>query len=276
MIIYKTTNIINGKIYIGQDSNNNPKYFGSGNLLKKAFDKYGIENFKKEILEHCDSKKDLNDKEKYWINKLQSINKKIGYNISEGGTGGKLTQIEWKKGRTYEEAYGEERAAEIKNKFSKKRKGKKRGFVNITPEEVGKKISISLKSLCIERTDEYKEKVSSGVKEFYNTEKGKEQIENLRKLKTGTIQSNESNVKRSEALKGKRPKVLEIHPSAKYWFFYDNKNDLILESLGNMKECFKRLNINHRHVKKFNNLEDCINYDLEKGIKYKIFFKKYY
>lgn len=35
MIIYKTTNIINGKIYIGQDSNNNPKYIGSGKILKK-------------------------------------------------------------------------------------------------------------------------------------------------------------------------------------------------------------------------------------------------
>lgn len=40
MIIYKTTNLINNKIYIGQDKNNNPKYLGSGDLLKKAIKKY--------------------------------------------------------------------------------------------------------------------------------------------------------------------------------------------------------------------------------------------
>jgi hypothetical protein len=36
MIIYKTTNLLNGKIYIGQDRNNNKNYLGSGKLLKKA------------------------------------------------------------------------------------------------------------------------------------------------------------------------------------------------------------------------------------------------
>lgn len=88
MIIYKTTNLINGKIYVGQDSTNNPKYLGSGLLLEKAFIKYGIENFKKEILEKCSSKKELDLREIFWIEKLNSINKKIGYNIAKGGSGG--------------------------------------------------------------------------------------------------------------------------------------------------------------------------------------------
>ena len=35
MIIYKTTNLINGKIYVGKDSNNNPNYLGSGQIIKK-------------------------------------------------------------------------------------------------------------------------------------------------------------------------------------------------------------------------------------------------
>jgi group I intron endonuclease len=84
MIIYKTTNLINGKIYIGQDSKNNPKYLGSGKIIKLAIKKYGKENFKKEILEYCDTFAELNDREIFWIFNLDSQNKKIGYNILSG------------------------------------------------------------------------------------------------------------------------------------------------------------------------------------------------
>ena len=59
MVIYKTTNLINGKIYIGQDLENNPNYFGSGLIFKKAILKYGKNNFKKEILEYCFNKQEL-------------------------------------------------------------------------------------------------------------------------------------------------------------------------------------------------------------------------
>ena len=45
MVIYKTTNLINGKIYIGKDSNNNEHYIGSGVKLLKAIKKYGRSNF---------------------------------------------------------------------------------------------------------------------------------------------------------------------------------------------------------------------------------------
>lgn len=88
MIIYKTTNLINGKIYIGQDKNNNPNYYGSGKLLKSAIGKYGKKNFKKEILEVCASVKDLDDREVFWIDKLGSKDLNIGYNISDGGKEG--------------------------------------------------------------------------------------------------------------------------------------------------------------------------------------------
>lgn len=88
MIIYKTTNLINGKIYIGQDYYDNPDYLGSGLLLERAIIKHGRKNFRKEILERCSSKDELDLKEIFWIQKLNSINKKIGYNIAEGGSGG--------------------------------------------------------------------------------------------------------------------------------------------------------------------------------------------
>ena len=60
MIIYKISNLINNKFYIGQDIKNNPKYFGSGKLITVAIKKYGKENFKKEILEFCSDEKQKN------------------------------------------------------------------------------------------------------------------------------------------------------------------------------------------------------------------------
>ncbi len=76
MIIYKTTNLINGKIYIGQDTKNNPKYLGSGIIIEQAIKKYGSKNFKKEVIEFCTDQAELNDREKYWIKELNSQNKK--------------------------------------------------------------------------------------------------------------------------------------------------------------------------------------------------------
>ena len=71
MVIYKTINKVNGKAYIGKDVRNNPKYLGSGTSLLKAIKKYGKENFKKEILEHCESKDELWKREEYWLNRFK-------------------------------------------------------------------------------------------------------------------------------------------------------------------------------------------------------------
>ena len=87
MIIYKTTNLVNGKFYVGKDVNKGPNYLGSGLLLNRAIEKYGRSNFVKEVLEEC-TKENINDREIYWIDKLDATNKEIGYNISIGGTGG--------------------------------------------------------------------------------------------------------------------------------------------------------------------------------------------
>lgn len=51
MVIYKITNTINGKIYIGKQSNRNKKYMGSGKWIKRAIKKYGRSNFIKEIID---------------------------------------------------------------------------------------------------------------------------------------------------------------------------------------------------------------------------------
>lgn len=93
MVIYKTTNLINGKFYIGQDSYNNPSYIGSGFILLKAIEKYGKHNFEKNVLEYCKDKRELNDREMYWIEKLDATNPNIAYNIATGGQGGDLGPI---------------------------------------------------------------------------------------------------------------------------------------------------------------------------------------
>lgn len=90
MQIYKITNSINGKIYIGKDKNDRACYFGSGRLIKRAIIKYGKENFVKEIIEFCDTISELNVREIFWINELKSRDPKIGYNIAKGGDGGDL------------------------------------------------------------------------------------------------------------------------------------------------------------------------------------------
>ena len=61
------------------------KYFGSGVHFKNALNKYGKENFAREILEWCADKETLSLREKYWIKKLDARNPEIGYNIAEGG-----------------------------------------------------------------------------------------------------------------------------------------------------------------------------------------------
>lgn len=84
MIVYLTKNKVNSKIYIGQDSKNNPNYLGSGVLIKKAIRKYGKSNFKKIILCHCKSKRDLDDKELYFQDLYLHCFQPNGYNISIG------------------------------------------------------------------------------------------------------------------------------------------------------------------------------------------------
>ena len=85
MIIYKITNLINDKIYVGQQNHNKSNYYGSGKLLKQAILKYGKHNFKKETLQICDSVDDLDKYEIYWIKELNATDRKIGYNICDGG-----------------------------------------------------------------------------------------------------------------------------------------------------------------------------------------------
>lgn len=90
--IYLTTNNIDNKKYIGQkkyDSQGRWKdYLGSGIRLKRAVNKYGSENFKREIIENCKTKEELDQREIYWIKYYNAVNDENFYNIASGGDGG--------------------------------------------------------------------------------------------------------------------------------------------------------------------------------------------
>ena len=84
-LVYKITNTINGKFYIGchKTYNLNDGYFGSGKILKLAVTKYGIENFVKEIIYEASTSEEMFQKEK----ELVQIGKH-SYNLKLGGQGG--------------------------------------------------------------------------------------------------------------------------------------------------------------------------------------------
>ncbi|MFZ4411505.1 MAG: GIY-YIG nuclease family protein [Bacteroidales bacterium] len=92
MIIYKITNLINQKIYIGQTIQPMQKRWqahchkNSRCLhLAGAIKQYGKESFKIEQIDTADTLDSLNDKEEFWIAFFDCMNPKIGYNLMSGG-----------------------------------------------------------------------------------------------------------------------------------------------------------------------------------------------
>lgn len=87
--IYETTNLINGKKYIGMHSTNNlnDDYIGSGTIFRRAVEKYGKNNFKKEILYVFNSFNDMKDKETELVTK-DIVESNEYYNMKTGGEGG--------------------------------------------------------------------------------------------------------------------------------------------------------------------------------------------
>jgi len=111
--IYKTTNQINGKIYLGkhQTKTIDDSYIGSGVGLKRAIKKYGKENFTKEILFVFDNELEMNLKEKELITE-EFVLRKDTYNAGIGGEGGPHF-----KGKTH--------SKEVKEKLGFLSKGRK-------------------------------------------------------------------------------------------------------------------------------------------------------
>lgn len=162
--IYKTTNTINNKIYIGkhQTENINDSYLGSGVSLERAIKKYGKEYFIKEILHIFDNEEEMNSKEKELVTE-EFIKRKDNYNKSLGGEGGsnfkgkkhtdetkqKLSEIA--KKRVYSE--------ETRNKISE---GNRKRVIS---EETKLKLSERAKSRFCD--EESRKKHSELMKQYY-------------------------------------------------------------------------------------------------------------
>jgi len=222
MIIYKTTNLVNGKIYIGRDKRNKPSYYGSGKIYLRAEKKYGKENFIKEILEdNIESIEKLNEREKYWIAFFNATDTSIGYNIQKGGQGGDwyaLTpeqQAHIKK-RISETHKGHIKSKETVEKMRKSMKGKNTGK---RPDWVCKKISEATKGNNL------------GRKPWHAGKTGVYTEETIKKLKAaaagennpmyGKTHSAESKQLMSNVKKGK-PSPFKNTFQRRYIFFKNN------------------------------------------------------
>ena len=131
--IYKTTNNINGKIYIGkhktQDLDDN--YLGSGTILKRVIKKHGINNFTKEYLFIFDNEEDMNSKELELVNE-SFIKEDTNYNLAPGGKGGFAYEtsikgrialdLKYPNGTFYSKAHSEE-TKELMSKSNTHQKG---------------------------------------------------------------------------------------------------------------------------------------------------------
>jgi len=89
MYIYCITNIISNKQYVGLTTraiDESKNYYGSGVYIMRAIKKHGKHNFKKEILELCDTDINLKKREIFWIKEMNTKSPN-GYNLTAGGDG---------------------------------------------------------------------------------------------------------------------------------------------------------------------------------------------
>lgn len=187
-IVYKTTNLVNGKFYIGKHKQSCLEfdgYLGSGNILKLAIEKYGKENFVRETLAVFENEADAFQFESQIVNKM-FVNNTETYNLSTGGLGGRTHHNETKK------------------KISKAGKGRpawNKGK-QIWSEEDRKRISEQNKS----RPPQSAETISKRAEKNRGKKRSDETKAKTSKALKGRIFSDETRKKMSESAKKRKRK----------------------------------------------------------------------
>ena len=193
--IYKVTNKINGKVYIGQSVDIGRRWHQhmtaeDDSYFHKAIQKYGVENFEWEVIEQC-KKKDLDEREIYWIEYYDSFNK--GYNCTKGGDGvcsgvnAGEKNPNWKggvsSGPEYSKQWYEVNKEKIKQHYKQyyqANKEKVKEYNEVNKEKIKqyrKQYYEANKEKRKEKMKEYnevnKEKIKQQQKEYYETNKEK-------------------------------------------------------------------------------------------------------
>lgn len=141
--VYITSNLLNGKIYIGQTNGKDPYYIGSGVFIRKAVKKYGKKSFRKEILIEC-SEQEVNFWEDFYIKLFDSRNPIVGYNMLAGGKNRSFCHTEQTIKKIKERSNQEDnklRIREIQKMAVATNTGRKRNYqelLNIRNGRIGK------------------------------------------------------------------------------------------------------------------------------------------
>lgn len=203
MIIYKATNLINNKTYIGQTTNTlefrKQQHFRETKSSKKtntyfhnALQKYGFDNFSFEIIDTADSIESLNEKEIYWIDFYHSTDKSCGYNLDSGGKSGGLKSDLTKQriGEKSKERWNDDSIA------SKMREGLRKGTETV---KRNKRLYEFICPVCGKKIYDYKYAVA---KRKYCSKKCAVQAgSHMNAVKTSAILNHQRNMERKQQLK---------------------------------------------------------------------------
>ena len=181
--IYKVTNKINGKVYIGQSVDIGRRWrehmtTKDDIYFHKAIQKYGVENFEWEVIEQC-KKKDLDEREIYWIEYYDSFNK--GYNCTKGGDGNSGEgNPNWKGGVSSDEDYYRQYSKQWYEVNKEKRKEYDKQYREANKEkkkEYNKQYYEGNKGQTKQQMKEYyeknKEQIKQQAKKYYEAHKEK-------------------------------------------------------------------------------------------------------
>ena len=215
-IVYETTNLINGKYYIGVHKIDGSDYLGSGLALKAAIKKYGRKNFIRETLRKFDAESSAYDYEKLIID-LCILNNRNCYNICEGG--GNPPTFYGKNNPNFGKPMSDEQKKKISNSLKGKFCGKNHPNYGIPmSDEQKKKQSERMKgknhpNYGIPMSDEQKKKISEGRKGKKHSDETKKL---LSEINIGKKHSDETKKKMSESHKGKKHHFYGKHLSREH------------------------------------------------------------
>lgn len=205
--VYKITNLLNNKIYIGVHSTDdlNDGYMGSSKALENAIKKYGVENFKKEILVDFETKEVAYRLEKMLVDE-KFVKRKDTYNVKVGGIGGSGKHSEETKRKMSKTRTGKPLSEEHRKRISEGMRGEKNhNFGKHPSEETRKKLRARKgPNLGKHFSEEHRKKLSIAKKGKHHSDETRRKMSEARRGRDkGKRKSEEARKKMSEAKTGK-------------------------------------------------------------------------